>query len=122
MNKNSQIIIIDDDFNARDILKENLENLGYTRIELAEDGEQGLKKLLKNPVDAVLCDWKMPKLNGLDLLKKVRTSEKLKSLPFIMITSVGEAEDIKLAIQNKVTDYIVKPIDVDVLQEKLQRI
>lgn len=122
MNRNSNLLIIEDDFNARDILKENLENLGFTRIDVAEDGEQGLKKILKNPVDLVLCDWMMPKLNGMELLQKIRQSEKYKSMPFIMITSIGEAEDIKLAIQNKVTDYIVKPIDVDVLEEKLARI
>lgn len=122
MDQNSRLLIVEDDFNARDILKENLESLGFSEIEVAEDGEQGLQKLLKSPIDLVLCDWIMPKLNGIELLKKIRGSKKFKSIPFIMITGVGEVDDIKLAMENKVTDYIVKPIDLDVLEEKLKKI
>lgn len=120
----TNILLIDDDDCSRDILKSMLEEMGLKKVKEAEKGSEGLEHLRGEGAeyDLVLCDWQMPGLTGLELLQMVRSDEKLKKLPFIMVTGVGDVEYIQDAIKNGVSDYIVKPIDMDVLQTKLSKL
>lgn len=119
-----EVLLVDDDSCSREILKTLLEELGMEKIHEEEQGEQGLKALQESGehYDLVLCDWNMPGMTGLDLLKTIRADEKFKSLPFIMVTGVGDVQNIQEAIQSGVSDYVVKPIDIAVLESKIEKI
>jgi len=88
----------------------------------ADDGVEALDFLEKNPVKLILLDWNMPKLSGLDFLKQVRSIEKYRFLPIFMVTSKTARANVIEAIQNGATDYITKPINIDLFVEKLIRL
>ena len=76
----------------------------------------------KEHFDIVLCDWEMPGLSGIDLLKWVRSESALNTLPFIMVTGTAEKESVEKCIAAGVTDYIVKPFTPEALCQKLKKI
>jgi len=104
------ILIIDDERAIRNVLKDILTNEGYS-IEEAGDGEDGFKKLLSGNFDAVLCDIKMPKLDGLEFLLKVK--EENLDTPIIMISGHGNIETAVDAVKKGAYDYIAKPPDLN---------
>ncbi len=117
-----KILIVDDYFDMRKILKSLLNQLGYKNIYEAEDGDIAWAKLIKENFDLILADWNMPKMNGLDLLKNIRGSENCKNTPFVMITAKANKSSIVAAIQAGANDYIVKPFKADDLEEKINKI
>jgi two-component system chemotaxis response regulator CheY len=88
----------------------------------AEDGVDGLNKLQGEPVDFVITDWNMPNMTGLELTKAIRSSDKLKHLPILMVTTRGLKQDIIEALQAKVNNYVVKPFTPQVLKEKIDAV
>ncbi len=104
------ILIIDDEKAIRNVLKEILINEGYT-IDEAIDGEEGLKKFTSGSYDLVLCDIKMPKLDGLEFLQKV--IDTLSETPVIMISGHGNIETAVDAVKKGAFDYIAKPPDLN---------
>lgn len=106
----SNILIIDDEKAIRNVLKEILSNEGYL-IEEASDGEEGWKKYTAGNFDLVLCDIKMPKLDGIEFLQKVTDSQS--EVPVIMISGHGNIETAVDAVKNGAFDYISKPPDLN---------
>lgn len=104
------ILIIDDERSIRNVLKDILSNEGYT-VEEAADGEEGLKKFKLAMYDAVLCDIKMPKLDGIDFLQKAK--EVNGDVPIIMISGHGNIETAVDAVKKGAFDYIAKPPDLN---------
>jgi two-component system, NtrC family, nitrogen regulation response regulator NtrX len=105
-----KILIIDDERSIRSTLKEILEYEKYT-IEEAKDGEEGLKMILENDYDVVLCDIKMPKMDGMEVLEKVYSLGK--DIPFIMISAHGSIETAIDATRKGAYDFITKPPDLN---------
>ena len=105
-----KILIIDDERSIRSTLKEILEYEKYS-VEEAKDGEEGLKMILENEYDVVLCDIKMPKMDGMEVLEKVFTSGK--EIPFIMISAHGSIETAIDATRKGAYDFITKPPDLN---------
>ncbi len=105
-----KILIIDDEEVIRMTLQEILEYENYD-IDLASDGEEGLNKVLKGSYDAVICDIKMPKLNGLEVLEKA-VVEKPDST-FIMISGHGDIETAVDATKKGAYDFLEKPPDLN---------
>jgi len=105
-----KILIIDDERSIRSTLKEILEYEKYT-VEEAKDGEEGLKMILENDYDVVLCDIKMPKMDGMEVLEKVFSSGK--EIPFIMISAHGSIETAIDATRKGAYDFITKPPDLN---------
>ncbi|GAB6080319.1 chemotaxis response regulator CheY [Hydrogenophilus thermoluteolus] len=123
MDKNKIRFLVVDDFSTmRRIVRNLLKELGYTNVEEAEDGQVALNKLESQPFDFVITDWNMPNMDGLTLLRKIRSSDKLKHLPVLMITAEAKKENIIAAAQAGASGYIVKPFTAAVLAEKLDRI
>ena len=120
MNVNMTVLVVDDFATMRRILKDNLKRIGFSKIVEAEDGCLALEELKKNKIDLIISDWNMPNMNGLDLLKAVRGDERLRYIPFIMVTAEGQKASIVKAVQSGVTNYIVKPFTSEVLNEKLK--
>src|SRR5688500_7985056 len=106
----SNILIIDDEKAIRKTLTEILSYEGY-KIEEAGDGEEGLRKFRDRTYDVVLCDIKMPKLDGIEFLDKVR--EVNPDVPVIMISGHGTIETAVEAVKKGAYDYIAKPPDLN---------
>ncbi len=123
MDKERPILIVDDIQPARETLINMLKVFGYKNFLEASNGEEA-KDVLKEHKDIqlIISDWKMPRLSGIELLKWVRGREEFKDIPFIMVTSKGEKEDIALAAEEEVTEYLVKPVGVEALISKLESI
>jgi len=106
----------------RSVTRTILSALGFTTIDEAEDGISGLEKLQAGHFDFVICDWTMPNMDGLELLNIVRKDDQLKSIPFLMATSVADSQNVSTAIKSGVSDYISKPFAADVLCQKMVKI
>lgn len=106
----SKILIIDDEKVIRATLREILEYEKYTVTE-AQDGEEGLAKLQEDDYDLVLCDVKMPKMDGIEVLEKAKELEK--SPQFIMISAHGSIETAVEATKKGAFDFIPKPPDLN---------
>lgn len=99
--------------------------MGFLDIYEAEDGEQGWRIIETkygeaNPIDLVISDWNMPKMKGLELLKKVRSEAHFVNLPFILLTSEAEREQVTEAVMAGVSQYIVKPFSGKIFEDKLK--
>ncbi|CRF47536.1 Chemotaxis regulator-transmits chemoreceptor signals to flagelllar motor components CheY [Helicobacter heilmannii] len=116
-----KILIVDDSSTMRRIIRNTLQRLGYEDILEAEHGVEAWGKLDANDTMGVLItDWNMPEMNGLDLVKKVRSDGRFKDLPIIMITTEGGKAEVITALKAGVNNYIVKPFTPQVLKEKLE--
>ncbi|MCE2927514.1 MAG: response regulator [Rickettsiales bacterium] len=116
----SMLILVVDDYNTmRRIVRNLLKQLGFDNTEEAADGTEALQKLREKPYGMVISDWNMEPMSGMDLLKHVRADEKLKMLPFIMVTAESKPENVIAAKQAGVSNYIVKPFNAETLKTKL---
>ncbi len=106
----SQILIIDDEKAIRKTLSEILSYEGY-KIDDAENGEEGLKKIKEKSYDVILCDIKMPKVDGLEFLEKAK--EINPDVPIIMISGHGTIETAVEAVKKGAFDYVAKPPDLN---------
>ncbi|MFH1339045.1 MAG: response regulator [Candidatus Omnitrophota bacterium] len=113
-----RILIVDDDPDIRDVLKLTLAEEDYSVLE-AEDGEEALKIINSKPLDLVILDYKIPKLDGRQVLRLVKSDLLLRHLPIIMLTGKGELEDKVGGLDAGADDYITKPFEP---QELLARI
>ncbi|QEM83788.1 MULTISPECIES: chemotaxis response regulator CheY [Halomonas] len=120
--KNMRILVVDDFPTMRRIVRSLLKELGYTNVEEAEDGEEGLARLRAEAFDFVVSDWNMPNLDGLEMLKRIRADDGLKSLPVLMVTAEAKKENIIAAAQAGANGYVVKPFTAATLEEKLNKI
>ncbi|MDH3392904.1 MAG: response regulator [Desulfobulbaceae bacterium] len=114
-----RVLIVDDMSIMRTILKALLNNMGVTNILEAGDGEMALQLLQENRVDLVLSDWNMPKMTGIELLRRIREDIVLKNIPFVMISAEATNENISRAIRLHVNQYLVKPICAEQLEQKI---
>jgi two-component system chemotaxis response regulator CheY len=125
--KDTRILVIDDMPSIRDLVKSQLKSMGFQSIVEAQDGQEGLQVLDKRlmdgePIQLVISDWNMPKLKGLELLKKVRASAEFKDLPFVLLTSEAEREQVTEAVLSGVSQYIVKPFSAKIFEDKLKTV
>jgi two-component system chemotaxis response regulator CheY len=116
------ILIVDDNKTTRRILKSLLINLGYDHLIEATQGKEALQLMREHEIALIISDWNMPKLTGYELLKIVKSDDRLHTIPFIMVTSLDQPEDILLSIEAKVDDYIVKPFTRVVLEKKINKV
>ena len=122
LDRNMPILVVDDFSTMRRIVKNCLKQLGFENITEADDGVNALDKLQHGNFKLIVSDWNMPNMMGIDLLKAVRGSEKLKSIPFLMVTAECQKENVIEAAKAGVSNYIVKPFTADVLQTKMEAI
>ncbi len=120
--KDMTVLVVDDFSTMRRIVRNILRDLEFKNILEADNGASALDVLNSQEVHLVVSDWNMPKMSGLELLKNVRSSEKLKDLPFLMVTAESQKENIVEAVKARVSNYIVKPFTAATLAEKLAKI
>jgi two-component system chemotaxis response regulator CheY len=116
---NMSVLIVDDYKTMLRIIGNLLKQLGFKNIDEASDGTEALKKIQEKEYGLVISDWNMQPMTGLDLLKNVRQIEKYKTLPFVMVTAESKTENVIIAKQAGVSNYIVKPFNADTLKGKL---
>ncbi len=119
---NMPILIVDDYKTMLRIIRNLLKQLGFNNVDEATDGAAALQKLRDKSYDLVISDWNMEPMSGLQLLKEVRSDNKLKELPFVMITAESKSENVVAAKQAGVTNYIVKPFNAATLKTKLNAV
>ena len=122
VDKNMPILIVDDYKTMLRIIRNLLKQLGFNNVDEATDGSAALQKLRDRSYGLVISDWNMEPMSGLQLLKEVRSDNKLKALPFVMITAESKSENVVAAKQAGVTNYIVKPFNAATLKTKLNAV
>ena len=122
MNNSMKILVVDDFSTMRRIIKNLLKDLGFTNVSEADDGATALPMLQEGDFDFLITDWNMPGMQGIDLLKAVRSDQKLSSLPVLLVTAEAKREQIVEAAQAGVNGYIVKPFTAQTLKEKIDKI
>lgn len=106
----NKILIVDDEPFNLDLLEQELEDQGY-QIERANDGTEALEKVPSFLPDVILLDYMMPKMNGLEVLTRLRADERHKSIPVILLTAKATQEDKVRGLDAGADDYITKPFD-----------
>jgi len=106
----SRILVIDDEQSIRNSLKEVLEYEKY-EVDLATEGREGLEMFEKNKYDVVLCDIKMPKMDGIEVLEEI--FEQTTDVPIIMISGHGNIDTAVESIKKGAYDFIEKPLDLN---------
>ncbi|HXR00196.1 MAG TPA: response regulator [Pseudomonas sp.] len=116
------VLVVDDAPFIRDLVKKGLRNaFPGVSLEDAVNGRKAQVLLTREAFDLVLCDWEMPEMSGLELLTWCRQQESLKNMPFIMVTSRGDKENVIQAIQAGVSDFIGKPFTNEQLLTKVKK-
>ncbi len=119
---NMQVLVVDDFPTMRRIMKDILRQLGINNVIEAEDGVMAWEILGKQQIDFIIADWNMPKMTGIELLRKVRQSKDYQNMPFLMVTAEAQQENIIEAVQAKVSNYVIKPFTADILEQKIAKI
>lgn len=109
--KSTNILVVDDERTSRELLKKMLERKGF-RVVTAANGEEGLARVLADNIQVVLCDIVMPRLNGIEFLKKVKDCL---TVQVIMITGQADVARCLLSLQHGACGYLLKPIHIEEL-------
>ncbi|WP_431856524.1 response regulator [Azospirillum sp.] len=114
-----RVLLVDDEPQARSYVEMILRDLGIADIVLAEDGREALEAFdgQETLYDLVICDWKMPRVTGLEFLKQVRSVRP--EMPFLMVTALATMIAVEEALAHDVTAYIAKPFSPEHLEEKI---
>jgi two-component system, chemotaxis family, chemotaxis protein CheY len=115
-----RFLVVDDSTSMRRIIIRTLKELGCTDILEAASANAALPILDQLEIDFIVCDWNMPGMKGIDLLRKVRSTEKLKNLPFLMVSAESNTEMMLEAIQCGVSNYLPKPFKPEILRKKIE--
>ncbi len=114
-----RVLVVDDQPQTLKIIKATLGELGVGQVHTAVDGTEALTYLglADRLVDVVVCDWNMPKMNGLDVLKFVRAA--IPDMPFLMITGLATEAQVQEAMRFGISAYIAKPFTPEELEAKI---
>lgn len=121
----TRILVIDDMPSIRDLVKNHLKAMGFKNIQEASDGEEALRMLIQsntpgNSIQLVISDWNMPHMKGIDLLKHIRATAEWANLPFVLLTSEAERDQVTEAVLAGASQYIVKPFSAKIFEDKLK--
>ncbi len=117
-----KVMIADDQQTSRMLIRSALSDLGITNVAMAKDGEEALQMVIKSPVHLVVSDYHMPKMNGVELLRAVRSNAATQKSAFFLLTGVEDKEFLQLAMSLKVNNYLKKPVSVPELKKKIEAV
>jgi two-component system chemotaxis response regulator CheY len=123
----TRILVVDDMSTTRMLVIKDLRALGFTEVIEAPDGELAWKLIVqaaanKTPFKLVISAWHMPKLKGIELLSRIRSTGAIAGTSFIMLTAEAESDQVALAMQVGVNGYLLKPFTKDQLTAELQMV
>ena len=122
MKNGKKILVVDDSPLMRGFAKGSLKRLNLNNVTEAADGAEALAELKKEKFDLILSDFHMPNMDGLELLKSVRSDSHLKDIPFIIMTLDGKKDTLIEAVKEGLNDYLMKPVTANALEKKLKKI
>ncbi len=112
----TSVLIIDDSVTVREQIIRTLESFGlFSRYYEAEDGMEGFKILLSSPVDIILCDLEMPRIDGFKFLRMLKTRPDYQDVPVIILTGMNDRDRKIKGLEQGASDYITKPFDPEEL-------
>lgn len=119
---NLNVLVVDDMASIRKILIRCLNNIGFTKIVEASNGEEAMNiiKSKNPPIGLIISDWNMPVCSGLEFLKRLRADAEMNKLPFIMVTSESDKSQVLDAIKAGVNGYVLKPFTPEDILNRLQ--
>lgn len=117
-----KVMVVDDQQTIRSLVRTGLQQLGFVEVFEAGDGEDALQRLVARPVNLVISDFNMPKLDGLGLLRAIRAYPPIQKTAFIMLTGRADRDLVQRAVQFGVNNYLVKPFTVATLKEKIEAV
>jgi DNA-binding response OmpR family regulator len=114
----AQVLVVDDNEMNRDMLSRRLERQGYHVI-VAENGMRALELVAENAFDLILLDIMMPKLNGYEVLERLKTDQATRHIPIIMISAVDDLDSVVKCIELGAEDYLFKPFNPVLLKARV---
>ncbi len=121
--RNLTVLVVDDISAVRHILAQILRGLGVEgRIDTAGDGLEAWEMMQSNNYSVVICDIRMPRMNGLELRRLLRATPRFAELPFLMITGEVSEDIMALAVESKWDGYLLKPFPSAVLEKRLLKL
>jgi two-component system chemotaxis response regulator CheY len=115
-----RVLVVDDSSTMRRIIVNTLKKLGHEDTVEAGDGKEALRALAAGVPDIIVTDWNMPEMNGPQFVEAVRSQPAMAKTPVLMVTTQAAKEDVSVALQAGVNDYLIKPFTPEALKEKIQ--
>ena len=120
-NLKKQILIIEDEPDIQELLSFNLDNNGY-KVYTASNGEKGLEIARKEHPDLILLDLMLPGIHGLDVCRIIKSDQETSGISIIMLTALGQEEDIIKGLETGAEDYVTKPFSLQVLEARIKTV
>ena len=116
------VLVVEDDLDTSKMLSYLLKMIGFKRVLVSSNGIDAMQLVSSTKgIICILSDWNMPKMSGLEFFKEIKKIETLRKVPFLMLTTVAYKDKVNLALSEGVHDYIIKPYNTSVIEEKLKR-
>ncbi|NLF52139.1 MAG: response regulator transcription factor [Leptolinea sp.] len=115
-----KILVIEDEEPIRELLKLTLESAGYSSIDMAANGEDGLRLVQSRLPDLILLDLMLPGMDGLSVCRQLKSQEETRAIPVIMLTARSEETDIIIGLELGAVDYITKPFSRKILIARIR--
>lgn len=122
VDKSISILVVDDHSLTRDMVRVILRQFGFLNISTAENGLRAIERLNETKIDLVICDWNMPSMSGIEVLRAIRSSQKYNDIKFIMLTAEAYRDSVKEAASLHVNAYIAKPFTANQLGEQISAV
>lgn len=119
---NLNVLVVDDANSMRKLVVAVLRDMGFKEMFEAENGNVALQTLKERRIDFIITDWKMPGMDGLGLLKAIRSNPSYKDIPILVLTGQGVRETVMEAIENGANNFLVKPFTPATLEKKVLHI
>lgn len=117
--KSLQVLVVDDMDSIRNLVNACLNELGVRKVVLSPNGSVAWNQLKDSAIDLIICDWDMPQMSGLELLRLVRASKPHSHIPFLMLTGSTEKEKVIGAVEAGASDYLSKPFSPQDLESRV---
>lgn len=104
-----KILVVDDMDSMLGLISATLRTLGAEKIVSEYNGLNAWNTINKGHIDLIICDWDMPQMTGIELLRLIKESDKYKHIPFLLLTASTEKERVLEAVEAGVSDYLAKP-------------
>lgn len=120
----TRVLIVDDMMTMRKLVGKILKEIGFTDLTEAADGIQAWEAVnsAPTPFGLIISDWNMPNCTGIDFLKRLRSDQRFKKTPFVLVTAESEQHQVAEALKSGVDQYVVKPFNKDGLVLKLESV
>ena len=116
-----RVLVVDDDPQVLRLMRVNLELEGYDVVS-APDGEEALEAVLNERPDVVVCDVMMPGMDGLTVLRNLRSNPRTSKIPFVVVSAKAQRSDVKAALDMGADRYITKPFDPQELLDAVENL